>query len=215
MSNVPAPNSSPEPGQTTEPTAVLPAVETEVTPGEAGAAEGKQTLLGAAEEAAPETAATPFDAAKFEWPEALVFTDEDKQGIAELAGTHKISQEGMSALLERHAKAMEAASDRAGETMAEAWSGTINEWTAAVKTEHGAKFEEVLTKCERVVDEFGGKDLRQALEVTGAGSNPAVIRFIAKMADALGEAKPVNTGGEPAGEKNLLAAMYPSMVSKE
>ena len=75
-------------------------------------------------------------------------------------------------------------------------------WTKEVMADPeigGAKLAEVKTNVARAMAQYGNPDeIKAALNETGAGSNPVIIRFLNKMASALGEGTPV-TNGNPAG----------------
>lgn len=58
-------------------------------------------------------------------------------------------------------------------------------WVEAVRSEHGAAFDQTLTDARGVLAQFGDADLKAALNESGLGSHPAVVRFVAKVAKAM------------------------------
>lgn len=83
-----------------------------------------------------------------------------------------------------------------------AWEKTNEAWVNEIKADPeigGEKLQtKVLPAISSLINEIGGAqsaEVRKALDLTGAGNNPAIIRFLAKAAEALGEAR-----GHPQGQ---------------
>jgi hypothetical protein len=172
-----------------------------------------EVLLGAKDES-PAAEPEPFDPEKAEWPEGLELTDEHKTQLAALAGEHKISAGAMKALVDMHANILQGVSDRITDQVRSTWTETVTGWKTEVEKTYGKQLDTVLTKCEKVVDEFGGPELREAMMITGMGNHPAVCKFLTSVAEAIGEGKPVNAAGATK-EANPLASLYPSMAKQE
>ena len=96
-----------------------------------------------------------------------------------------------------------------------AWLEANNEWQEQVVAEFGEeKLEKKLHAVGALIDAYDkqsraghfsndpapefAKELRAALDLTGAGNHPAVLKFLFWTADKLGEGKPLT--GMPAGE---------------
>ena len=65
----------------------------------------------------------------------------------------------------------------------------------------GPTRETSIATINRLVEEFapnGGKELRQAFDVTGLGNNPSLVRFLLDVSTALVEGSPTPSGGPPA-----------------
>lgn len=71
---------------------------------------------------------------------------------------------------------------------------------------------EVKEAISKVIDQYGGQPLRDALALTGAGNNPAIIRAFAQMSKLLTEGKPVRGGNPPAPSKSPAERMYPHLT---
>jgi hypothetical protein len=61
------------------------------------------------------------------------------------------------------------------------------ETAAALRDEFGAQFEAKLTQAKRVVQQLGGPEVIQALNETGAGNNPHLVKLFAKIGAMMGE----------------------------
>jgi hypothetical protein len=84
---------------------------------------------------------------------------------------------------------------------------TMNErWQNEVRSDPdigGDKLsKEVLPAVSRVIDRFGGDQLREALDFTGAGNHPAMVRAFYQIAKALNESTGAIVGGVPQPETN-------------
>lgn len=98
-----------------------------------------------------------------------------------------------------------------------AWKDLQTEWVGKIKADPelgGAKFDEVSSTVAKVIDHIAGKDakaLRGALDMTGAGNNPEMYRFIARVGKILTEGGIVLGGGpgEP-NPKNPAETLYPN-----
>lgn len=103
---------------------------------------------------------------------------------------------------------------QAAEAQTKAWTTLQDEWQGKVKADPeigGAKLQDTLASVGKLVTEYGTDELREALDVTGAGNHPAVVKFFAKMASRLTEGSAVP--GNPAGQGQSLAEkMYPTMT---
>ena len=81
---------------------------------------------------------------------------------------------------------------------------------AALRTMWGAAADRNVALAQRVVAEFGGSELKAALDETGAGNNPNVIAFLAKVGQAMAEDNLItatNLGTGPDEAKAKIAAI--------
>lgn len=119
------------------------------------------------------------------------------------------AKERANQLVGLYAKAQTAASEtnsKAWETMQETWQKEVKEDTEV----GGAKFENTITKVGKLMEEFGTDELRQAFDLTGAGNNVHVVRFLAKLSDKLTEGS--YTQGRPSNTPSDAASkLFPSM----
>lgn len=199
------------------PTDGVPAATTPVADASAAAAPAEDGFLlkGKEGEASPPPT-TPFDAAKFEYPEGLTFDDDQKGFLTKFATDYKVPAEGIKTLLDQYVQLGRAATDRLGEELDNEWSSTAEGWKSETKTHY--KTDQALTaaiaKCESVIEEFGSPEIYEHLKTSGLANNLAVVRMLENVATALGEGRPIPKNGvtqEPPG----LASLYPSMVKKD
>lgn len=151
------------------------------------------TLIGG--EAPPD----PFDPEKLTLPEGFeagAQFDEFKE-LAKEAGISGTHAQKMVALA---ATAMKANMDKVyGE-----WNETQTKWVSEVKADPelgGTKLDEVKQTISKLLDnsELSDPKFREALDFTGAGNNPAIIRTLYRWAQRLSEGGSVP--GDPAPRK--------------
>ena len=104
-----------------------------------------------------------------------------------------------------------------------AWEDMQTKWIGELKEDKevgGAKLQENLGFAAKALDTFAGaadsvegKAVREALEFTGAGNNPAMVRMMVRIGKKLAESGPLG-GSSKTADKDLAAMMYPSMGAK-
>lgn len=160
-----------------------------------------------APEPAPVVALTAED---ISLPEGFTMDEGLRDEYLGVMNNPELDAKGRSeALLGLYSKALTAAS----ETNSKAWADTQESWQKEVKEDTevgGAKFEASMTKVGKLVEEFGTDELRQVFDLTGAGNNIHVVKFLAKISEKLTEGG--FTSGNPAtGDGSAASKLFPSM----
>lgn len=146
-------------------------------------------------EPAPEPAAPEFEpltAEQFTLPESI-----DSEGLApflEVVNEAKLPAEQGQKFLEMFHEQVSAMA----ESQARAWNETQETWLNEVKSDPeigGDKLSAALGEIAKVVDRYGSKELREFMDVSGAGNNPHVVKFLHGIAKAVNERPPVS--GQP------------------
>lgn len=102
---------------------------------------------------------------------------------------------------------------KASEAGSAAWDKVQNEWRDAVKSDPaigGDKMQPALASVSKLIAEYGSKELTGVFDLTGAGNNVHVIKFLHTLAEKLTEGgfaqgQPTNTAQDAA------SRLYPSM----
>ncbi len=92
-----------------------------------------------------------------------------------------------------------------------AWETTQEGWLKDIQTDPvmGKDFAQTTEILGKALDAFGTKEAREAFEITGAGNNPHVVRFVYNMAKALNEGTHVQPGNvAPKGPRTAGAILY-------
>lgn len=204
----PAP--SPAAAPAAEPAAPAADTDTETT----------STLLTEKEDAAEpekpaEEAPALFDAEKITLPEGMK-PDADVLGkFGEIATKHKVSQEAAQEFVNLYHSVAGAQAKQNWDT----WQTTQAGWVSDVKADGEiGNLDEVKRTVGRFLDDpaFAGPKTREGFEVTGSGNHPEVIRFIYRMAKALGEGTHV-TGNSPVRQvtdRSLAERIYPNLAER-
>lgn len=95
----------------------------------------------------------------------------------------------------------------------QAWKDLQENWQAQVRNDPeigGAKFDRVvLPTIVKAMNRYGDPGLREALEMTGAGNNPAIIRTLYTLSRMVTEGRLVQ-GNPVQSMKSTAERMYPS-----
>lgn len=190
--------------------------EAEAKPPEPPAAEPPKP---AEEPKAPEAPKPLIDAKALKVPEGFSLPQEQIDNLAAILGDEKMQhQDRAQALLDLHTKALQTATDG----VTKFWTETQKKWAEDVAMDKdigtGDKNSplkpEVKTAVAKLIDAHGGVELRRALDMTGAGNHPAVVKAFAKFAAQLTEGS-LRSGSPPGAKPRSGAqAMYPDLPSQ-
>jgi len=157
----------------------------------------------------------------FKVPEGFNLDPAVATEAGELFKSLNLSQKQAQSLIDFHA----AKTAEAAEAPFKLWTETQKQWQDEVKAdpEIGKKLPEVKTTVARAIDGLGDPKLaaefRKAMDVTGAGNNPAFIRAFYKLAQKVTEGHIV-TNGKPsplgqtapdAAPKSASGTFYPNL----
>mgnify|MGYP005856389821 CR=1 FL=1 len=159
-----------------------------------------------APEAAPPTE-EPLSLDSLTLPEGLSFegAEKERDEFLALANEWKLGKKGAEAALNLHQKLMA----RAGAQMQEQWTALQTEWRNQVQALPEVAANPALAQASvaKILDKYGSAEARQALDVTGAGNNPHVVRMFLKLAKDLTEQPPVS-GVPTVGVRDRAQRLY-------
>lgn len=205
---------SPEPVPPTEGTESgtnpNPSLVTEGKPSEGEPEPGAAEPKPGEEPKEPEAPAEPLTAADITFPDGVEVNEELRDEFLSVVNNRELSpKEQAQALVDLQLKAAQAAS----EAGSNAWTEMQTKWKDEVKADPevgGEKLQPALGRIGRLIDEYGSKELTATFDLTGAGNNVHVIKFLDKLAAKLTEPGPVS--GAPANaEVDKAARLFPSM----
>lgn len=156
-------------------------------------------------EAAPAEAPPAVTWTDFSLPEGIKLDDASLNTFKEVLGGELPPQERGQRLIDMHLQEIQRRDQAAFEHQVQVWNDTQEQWKNAVKADPelgGNRFNTTIQTCINAVNRFGGNaqqraELLQALDFTGAGNNPAIIRLINNMASRLAEGTPVTQSAAP------------------
>lgn len=150
------------------------------------------------EKAAP--VALTADDIKIDLPEGVALAEEALGNFLTAANTAGLSKENAQALLKMHAEQVDGLVKDWVKVQTDTWTETNKAWRDEIAADPdigSGNEKKTLEVIGRALDTYGSKEVRQALDLTGAGNNPHVTKLIYKMALALSEGSSV-PGGQPA-----------------
>lgn len=121
-------------------------------------------------------------------------------GFKSLAVKQGIPPESAQALLDYYTEVQTAVQKSTLET----WTSTQAQWTAAVDAMpefQGDRRAQSLNLLGQAIDEFGDASVREAMNMSGLGNHPGLVKMIYSMARALTEDAPAPLG-KPAGQSS-------------
>lgn len=161
---------------------------------------------------------------EFKVPENYELNEEKIAEVTPILKELGVSQEGAQKLFDFFAKQQVAAE----QAPLDLWKQTQQDWVKEIKAdpEIGGKLDQVLGGIKKAVDthlppELAGK-FRHAMDFTGAGNNPDIIRGMNILVQQLGEGKHVPAGGPTkesqkapgtGAEQSVAQTMYPHLPS--
>lgn len=166
---------------------------------------------------AAEAKAAPGSEIDIKLPEGVTVDEKllaDFKGI--IADAKLSPSERAQKLADMHLAALNAAT----EASTKLWTDTQKKWADEVRADKelgGSNFDPMRATAAKAIDQlFPNKEeadrVRMALDFTGAGNNPEIIRAFYRAGKALSEGGPV--AGKPTGSggpKSAAATLYPSM----
>jgi hypothetical protein len=148
---------------------------------------------------------------KFDLPEGIEIPEEALTSFKGLAAEAKLTPESAAKFMEMHTGALKQTVETIANAQEKAWNDTIEGWKNEFEADPvfgGDKKAETLTAIGKALDEYGSPEARQAFDVTGAGWNPHIVRFVAKMAKALSEGSPLPAGAPTPQQGKTLGAKF-------
>lgn len=217
----PAAAAAPATTSTTSPTSLLNAPAPFVadpTKTDAENATAKAAHEAAAPAKASDTPAAPFvplTVADFKLPDGLVADTPLQTEFLDILNDRTLAPKDLAQkLIDLQAKGLAQASEK----NSSAWNDLQTNWKNEVNTDKdigGDKLPAVLTRIDLGLKKFGSDETRKAFDMTGAGNNPAIIKFVNNILSALGEGTLV-PGAKPGGigttEAQMAAKLYPTMT---
>lgn len=152
----------------------------------------------------------PLAAADIKLPEGFSADDAAMGKFLEITNGAKLGADQVQSLVALQSSLMKQASE-AGSKL---WEDTQKGWQDEVRADPeigGQSLDENLSHVAKLIDRFGGEkaqDIRQAFAYTGAGNNPAIVRFMVKVAKELSDPAPI-TGRPSSAPVDAAALLFP------
>ena len=132
---------------------------------------------------------------EFKLPEGVELNEALVKDFEPLARELKLSQEGAQKLVDLYIKA----STDAVKATTDYWQNLQTEWTNTTKADKeygGVNLNANIAIAKKAIEAFGAPELTAALNATGVGNHPEVVRFFYRVGKAVADDKV--TFGKPA-----------------
>ena len=184
--------------------------ETKVADAAVAATETTDTVAGSeakdkVAEGAPETYGD------FTAPEGVELASEAVEGFKSIAKELNLSQDAAQKLVDYHVKH----SSEQAEKQATAFKEMSEGWAAASKADKeigGAEFDKNVAAAGKAIKEFGTPELVSALNTSGLGNHPEVVRVFAKIGKTMTEDNVISGKESSAPPKSAAQIIYPNMT---
>lgn len=141
-------------------------------------------------------------------PEDSLLDPSTIERISAEAREKGLSNEAAQELIDREHQAVSAykeAQDEQVKEIQDSWVSTAE----ADKEIGGDAFKENVELAKRVVDRYGSDDFKKALNETGFGNHPEVLRIFTRIGKEMGEDRLVEPGSQTTGgKKNIEDVLY-------
>jgi len=212
----PAPpaEAAPEP----EPAGVDPSTDQTTPPVEGEAKPDGEVEAKPAKAAAEPTAPLTVDSyADLSLGEGLTADDTALTSAKEIFAEAQLPPEAAQKLLDLYTTNLKTASEAAARATQESFTNLNSQWleaTNALPEMQGEAKKQTLAILGRTMDEFGSPEAREAFNLTGAGNNPHIVKYILSLAQAVVEGGPTPAGApvttDPRKGKSLGQRLYPN-----
>lgn len=186
------------------------------TPDAAASTEGSTLATGATGEEGKEgegkdeAQAAPEAYEAFNIPEGMVASEEALETFQNFARENGMSQEHAQKALDYYTGEVQ----KLFTEQENAWKEVRQGWIQQAKSDEefgGQKFQENMRHVAKAMDAFGSPELRQTLNESGLGDNPALIRFFYRVGKLAGEGDFLTGRGDTSGDVDPASVLYPSM----
>lgn len=143
-------------------------------------------------------------------PEGMTANPEALAEFQEFAKARNLSQKDAQEVLDYHSKEVA----KLFTAQEEAWTEVKKGWIDSAKSDKeygGTKFKENMKHVAVALKDLGTPELRDALNQTGLGDHPELVRFFYRVGKLVGEADFRTGNGGDAGNRDAASVLYPDM----
>lgn len=140
-------------------------------------------------------------------PEGSSFDQKAIDAVTSFAKEKGLSQEVAQAVLEREHLAISQANTAADQ----AWKEQQSAWTETIKNDKeigGATFVQSVELASRVLKKYGSPEFIQALDRSGFGNHPELVRIFNRIGKQMGDDNLVLPGAQAGGKKSMEELFY-------
>lgn len=168
-------------------------------------AEDKQTD----EDAKPEGAPEQYE---FKAPEGAELDTEAVAAFEPIAKELNLTNEQAQKLVDLYGTRL----TQQVEAQQQAWQKQLDTWVSEVKSDKeigGKAFDQNVDHAKAALTKFGTPELKQALDATGFGNHPELVRVFARIGKTMAEDNFVQANAAAGGKKTAAEIFYPGSQS--
>jgi hypothetical protein len=160
-----------------------------------------------------EESGAPESYEQFTVPEGIEIDETVLTEFSEVAKELNLNQSQAQRLIDLESKRAEASQ----QAMQEAFETQQEQWVKELKDDKdfgGDSFDSNLGLAVKVINKFGGPELKEVLDTSGMGNNPELVKMFNKIGKAISEDSLDSDSDNNAGtEKTLADRLYPNQAS--
>jgi hypothetical protein len=169
---------------------------------------------GSEETPKPEEPPAPLTAESYQFnlPDGVTVDEGQMTSLKETLAKANVSPEVGQSLLDLHVAELNRSAEAFAKAQQDAWAETVNTWKAELDADpefSGENKAKVTSAIGRALDDYGSLEARHAFDLTGAGMNPAIVRFVHNMARALQEGTSIPAPGPASRPRTTAETLYP------
>lgn len=149
--------------------------------------------------------------------EGFTVNDEALTGAKAIFIEGQVAPEVAQKLLDLYTNNIKSTAEAAQRAAQDQFTSLNTKWTGetnALPEFQGEAKKQTLAILGRTMDEFGSPEAREAFNLTGAGNNPHIVKYILSLAQAVVEGSPTAAGRPPTTDprkgKSLGQRLYPN-----
>lgn len=146
----------------------------------------------------------------FKLPDGFKVDPESMTSFKTLAKEFNLKQEQAQKLVDMQSGLM----SKYAKESTDAWDGVQKDWRSKAETDSeigGQKFKENVGIAKKALDKYGTPAFKEAIEHTGMGNHPELIRFLYKVGKTISEDKVMTQGDASTGPKDPAKVLFPTM----
>jgi len=153
----------------------------------------------------------PAEYKDFKLPEGVEADAEVLASFKAEAKALKLTQEQAQKLVDMQTSL----AAKQSKTAHDAWTDVQKDWVEKAKSDKeygGQAFNDNLALAKKAMDKFASPEFKQAMDLTGMGNHPELIRLLVNVGKHFKEDGVMKSGTESAGTKDPAKVLFPNMA---
>lgn len=156
------------------------------------------------------TEEAPIEYKDFTLPEGFEVDADVSKSFKEAAKELKLTQEQAQKLVDMQTSL----ATKQSKVAQEQWAGVQKDWREKAQSDKefgGKEFQANIGVAKKALEKYGTKEFKDAIESTGMGNHPELIRFLYKVGKSISEDKIMSEGDKGQAPREHAKILYPGM----